>query len=146
LLQVDIGRAVQPVAGALQRDTAGDLAAQVGDERAHFDVGQLGLDGAAGLVLTQFAGQDAAADAQVDTDDAAVAVQGDDGGGAGGEGDLAHAAAAAQGDALSRALARVFARAVELHRIGPADVGGQGEGQALQRPLALEREVADHPG
>ncbi|MNS18817.1 hypothetical protein D3C72_505200 [compost metagenome] len=130
----------------MQGDAARDLAAQVGDERAHFDIGKISLDDAAGFVLTQFAGHDAAADAQVDTHDPTVAVQGDDGGGAGGEGDLAHAAAAAQGDSLGRTFARILARAVELDRRGAADIGGQGEGQALQRALPLERQAADHPG
>ena len=86
------------------------------------------------------------ADAEIDADHATVAVQGDDGGRTGGEGDLAHAAAAAQGNGLSRTLARILARAVELNRVGAADIGGQGEGQTLQRALTLERQVANNPG
>ncbi|MNX48300.1 hypothetical protein D3C86_788780 [compost metagenome] len=146
LLEIDIGRTIEGVAGALQRHATGDLAAQVRGDGAQFDVGQFSLDGAAGLVLTQFTGHDAAADAQVEPNHATVAVQGDDGGCAGGEGDLTHAAAAAQGDSLGRTFTRIFARAVELDWRGAADIGGQGEGQALQRALPLERQAADHPG
>jgi hypothetical protein len=75
LLQVDIGGAAQRIALPLHRNATRHLAAQIGDQRAHFDVVHVGLDDAAFAVLLQLAGQDAAADAQVQAGDAAVAVE-----------------------------------------------------------------------